>query len=80
MRDDDMNIIFSEILRKWSLKNNYSPNEIFKFFSSLGYQAFTCDSNKLVPFNKMTDETIFTNFFFLHEIKHKKHIINLVSN
>ena len=63
-------IVFSEILRKWSAKFNYNPNEIFGFFRGLGYEAFTCNSGKLVGFEGMTEETRETNFFFLHVRKH----------
>lgn len=58
-------IIFSEILRKWSQKFNYDPNEIFQFFSSLGYKSYTCSNNELKPFSQMTEQTLETNFFFI---------------
>jgi FkbM family methyltransferase len=38
---NDLPIVFSEILRKWSAKFNYNLNEIFRFFEVLKYQAFT---------------------------------------
>ncbi len=66
----DNPIIFSEILRKWSVKFNYDPNDIFEFFRQLGYRAFTVNDQMLVEFFKMNDETVETNFFFLHENKH----------
>ena len=40
-------IVFSEILRKWSKKFNYNPNDIFKFFYDLGYKSFTAGNIKL---------------------------------
>ena len=67
----DKPIIFTEMLRKWAAKFNYHPNEIIKFFSSLGYQCFYANNQFLKEFFVMTDETAETNFFFLHSEKHK---------
>lgn len=63
-------IIFTEMLRKWSAKFNYHPNEIISFMSELGYQCFTTDGQHLFPFSLMNEATVETNFFFLHENKH----------
>jgi FkbM family methyltransferase len=63
-------IIFLEILRKWSAKFNYDPNEIFALLRNNGYQAFTVAEQFLVPFGEMTQDTIETNFFFLSENQH----------
>ncbi len=65
-------IVFSEILRKWSKKFNYNPNDIFKLFNDIGYTAFTASNFKLKKFYTMQDITKQTNFFFLHNKKHKK--------
>lgn len=67
-------IVFSEILRKWSSKFNYNPNEIFNFFRALGYKAYVIQNNVLVEFFKMDETTVETNFFFLHTQKHQKQI------
>jgi FkbM family methyltransferase len=66
----DKPIVFSEILRKWSAKFNYNPNDIFSLFKDQGYQAFTVKENHLAKFFEMNDATIETNFFFLHSEKH----------
>lgn len=66
----DKPVVFAEILRKWSRKFNYEPNEIFAFFTALGYQSFTVDKHTLVPFGLMDETTVETNFFFLHADKH----------
>jgi FkbM family methyltransferase len=62
----DKPIIFSEMLRKWSAKFSYHPNDIIKLLSDIGYNCFTINNNKLVPFKKMTEETKETNFIFIH--------------
>lgn len=66
----DLPIVFSEILRKWSAKFNYNPNEIFQLFQGLGYRAFSVDGKWLKSFAAMDESTLETNFFFLHAIKH----------
>ncbi len=70
----DTHIIFSEILRKWSAKFKYNPNEIFDFFKSKNYRAFATDGDKLKEFFLMDESTVATNFFFLHNIKHSEKI------
>jgi FkbM family methyltransferase len=62
-------IVFAEILRKWSRKFGYEPNEIFDFFSGLNYQAYVVRGSELVKFGKMTEDTMETNFFFLPKEK-----------
>jgi len=73
----DKPIVFTEILRKYCLKYNYDHNEIFKFFYEMGYEAFTVQEEKLLPFGLMDESTIHTNFFFLHKEKHDREISSL---
>jgi FkbM family methyltransferase len=67
-------IVMAEILRKWSAKYGYNPNQIFDLFFSLGYHAFTSDGYQLIPFEYMNEHTVETNFFFLHSENHKNKI------
>lgn len=67
-------ILFLEILRKWSAKFNYNPNEIFRFLREIGYEAFAVGERGLCRFGEMTEETVQTNFFFLHADKHRDEI------
>lgn len=73
----DKPIVFTEMLRKWSAKFNYHPNEIISIFSEIGYQCFYCSEDRLVNIDTMTDDTVETNFFFLHADKHSSHISSL---
>jgi FkbM family methyltransferase len=70
----DKPIVFAELLRKWSAKFNYHPNEVIELFRSCGYRCFTAHEDKLVEFDNMDDQTVETNFFFLHEEKHSDKI------
>ena len=73
-------IVFSEILRKWSAKFDYHPNEIIQLFSDIGYSCYFVSNNKLSEIKEMTDETVETNFFFLHQEKHKKQLSELLND
>lgn len=73
----DKPIVFSEMLRKWSAKFEYHPNQIIGLFADLGYRCFTVKGEKLVEFFSMDEETVETNFFFLHSIKHAEKIKSL---
>jgi FkbM family methyltransferase len=70
-------IVFSEMLRKWSAKFNYHPNDIIGLFRDLGYRCFTAKGGRLAEFLVMDDDTVETNFFFLHGEKHAETIASL---
>lgn len=70
-------IVFSEMLRKWSAKFDYHPNAIIELFKGLGYRCFAAHGSRLVEFLTITDETVETNFFFMHADKHANEIKNL---
>ncbi len=70
-------IVFSEMLRKWSAKFDYHPNQIIALFAGLGYRCFAENDGKLKEFVTMTDETAETNFFFMHSQKHAAKIQRL---
>lgn len=65
-------IIFTELLRKWAKKFNYHPNDLILFLNKLGYGCFEIKKSNLSELLTMDENTISTNFFFLHKVKHKK--------
>lgn len=67
-------IVFSEMLRKWSQKFNYHPNDIIAYFNDLGYDCFVLRENGLQKFENVDESTIDTNYFFLHKEKHQEQI------
>ncbi len=70
-------IVFTEMLRKWSEKFNYHPNEIIHLFSQIGYECFfSSNKGRLIKFLSMDENTIETNFFFLHPVWHADKISN----
>lgn len=67
-------IIFTELLRKWSKSFGYGPNDVVSLLKKYGYRCFISNQSCLKEIKSITDKTIETNFFFLHENKHRKQI------
>jgi hypothetical protein len=63
-------MVFTEMLRKWSKRFGYHPNEIIALFQQFGYHCFVLSEGILQPFLEMTEQTVETNFFFLHAERH----------
>lgn len=64
-------VIMSEMLRKWSAKFNYHPNDIIQLFEEIGYECYViADNGMLKRFGYVNEETIETNYFFLHPEVH----------
>jgi FkbM family methyltransferase len=65
--ETDKPVVFTEMLRKWSAKFGYHPNDILMLFSNLGYSCYTIGTMcKLYPISSVTENTVDTNFIFLH--------------
>jgi FkbM family methyltransferase len=72
-------VIFAELLRKWAAKFDYQPNEVIRLLRDIGYHCFTVKDGKLSLLFEMDDKTMETNFFFLHNEKHRAKINELTS-
>lgn len=71
-------VIFSEMLRKWCRKFEYHPNDIIAMMNVMDYECFVITGSKwLARIEEVTEETVETNYFFLHKEKHKKIIEEL---
>ena len=70
-------IIYSEMLRKWSKKFSYHPDDIINLLADIGYHCYGYINNKIEKIDSVTPELETTNFFFFHETKHKKTIETL---
>lgn len=64
-------VLLFELLRKWSARFDYHPNDVFSLLHSLGYGAYTAGSSVLHPCPLVSDDTAETNFIFLHQDEHK---------
>lgn len=66
-------IILMELLRKWSREFGYHPNDVFALLAEYGYGAWAFSTaGSLTTCDQVTDETMQTNFVFLHSQKHAK--------
>jgi FkbM family methyltransferase len=71
----DHPIILSEMLRKWSAKFGYHPNEIISLLEGIGYHCYEIAGPRLKRLVRMDEQTEPTNFVFLHSQEHS-HLIN----
>ena len=75
--DECRPVIFAEMLRKWTAKFGYHPNQIISLLREIGYACFACGSKVPVEFNTVDEQTAETNFLFLHREKHADRIAAL---
>lgn len=66
----DRPLVLCEMLRRHARAFGYHPNDILRFMDGLGYRCFSLSGRDLRPFDTMTEETVETNFFFLHGEAH----------
>lgn len=74
-------MLLLELLRQHAARFGYHPNEVIDLLDNLGYDCFTVENSHpewlrplLIPFGRMDENTIETNFFFLHTDKHAAQI------
>lgn len=70
----DKPIIFTELLRIWSAKFGYHPNDVISLLKGLGYRCFSAEYDTLTEVFTVTEKTVEKTFFFLHKEKHKEQI------
>jgi FkbM family methyltransferase len=64
-------VVFTKMLRKWSAKYNYHPNDIIALFREWNYECYYSKDRQIFKLTTITDDTLETNFFFLHSVKHR---------
>ena len=70
-------IIFAELLRKWSLPFGYHPNDMLGTLADLGYRCWAVGPNGVRRIEWVTDDTVETNYAFLHAQHHAALIAQL---
>jgi len=70
-------VVFAEVLRKWSKPFGYHPNDMLAFFAQLGYQCLAVGADGVKPIAEVTDETVETNYAFLHKERHAELAVQL---
>lgn len=73
-------VVFSEMLRKWSAKFGYHPNNIIELFKEIGYDCYAVNESGLHKIDVVTEETVETNYMFLDIEKHSEVIKQLAVN
>ena len=59
--------IMVELLRKWMKPFNTTPQDFLQKMLGYGYTCFSISSNTLFRIEEINDETIETNFIFVHQ-------------
>jgi FkbM family methyltransferase len=67
----DQPVVFAEMLRKWSAKFGYHPNDMIAYFASLGYRCHGIANGSARVIEAVDDSTLETNFIFLHKDRHE---------
>ncbi len=67
----DRPMIMLEMLRKWSAKFDYHPNDIIRLLTKKGYGCWYMEAGQFTALEAMTEQIEAVNFFFLHADKHK---------
>ncbi|WFC63186.1 FkbM family methyltransferase [Pseudomonas sp. REST10] len=68
-------IILMELLRKWSRAFGYHPNDVFALLERYGYCAWVfVEGGRLQACPQVTEETVQTNYIFMHPQKHAETI------
>ncbi|MDT7834496.1 FkbM family methyltransferase [Aquabacterium sp. OR-4] len=70
-------VVVAELLRKWSKPFGYHPNDMLQFFVDLGYVCFGIGDTGTRRMHEVTDETVETNYAFLHGEAHRELIDQL---
>jgi FkbM family methyltransferase len=73
-------IIFCEMLRKWSAKFGYHPNEIIDLLGTAGYRCFCVQEGRWQQLPRVEETTVPTNFFFLQAERHVDVICRLTEH
>lgn len=70
-------IVFAELLRKWSKPFGYHPNDMLQYFVELGYRCYAVGASGVRRIEEVTDETVETNYAFLHSQAHAGKIASI---
>lgn len=58
-------VVFCEMLRKWTAKFGYHPNDIIRTMRRLGYRCHALNPGGMRRIDKVTEQTVETNFMFI---------------
>lgn len=72
-------VVFSELLRKWSKPYGYHPNDMLNYFKGLGYTCWAVSGDGIHSIDAVTEDTVETNYVFLHKQAHSTLINKLIT-
>jgi hypothetical protein len=73
-------MLLLELLRKWSARFGYHPNDALDLLAEHGYRCFTAiEGGRLREFGRVLEDTVETNYFFLHREAHAEQITRLLA-
>lgn len=58
-------VVFTEMLRKWSAKFDYHPNDIISFFAGLDYLCYVINGDNISEVSLVDENTLETNYIFI---------------
>ncbi len=61
----DQPIIYCEMLRKWTAKFNYHPNDIINKLNGYGYHCYALNIDQIRPIKTVNENTTETNYLFI---------------
>jgi FkbM family methyltransferase len=70
--------IMAELLRKWMKPFGHSPQTFLNNLGNLGYRCFAINESDLTEINQIDEETLQTNFLFVHSDQ-KEHLELILS-
>jgi len=70
--------IMAELLRKWMKPFGHSPQMFLNKLENLGYRCFAINENDLTELDQIDEETVQTNFVFVHNDRQEH--LNLILN
>lgn len=73
----DKPIVFAELLRKWAKPFGYHPSDMLAFFHDMGYRCYAVGIAGVRQVEEVTDETVETNYAFVHIDAHEQAIAAL---
>lgn len=75
----DRPAIFTEMLRKWCAQFDYHPNDIIHLLGGHGYECLAVSGAGLRPCPQVNEDTLETNYLFLHREKHSSLLTELTA-
>ena len=75
----DKPVIFTELLRKWSKPFGYHPNELLCYLHEMGYICYAVGVKGVRLLDEISENTIETNYAFVHKTAHENLILTLDS-